>query len=30
MQLMASDNRNVQKAALLSSAKLLINNWEHV
>lgn len=30
MQLMASEDRDIQKAALLSSAKLLINNWEHV
>ena len=30
MKLMAHEDPAVQKAALLSSAKLLITNWEHV
>jgi len=30
MKLMGHENRDVQKAAILASAKLLITNWEHV
>jgi hypothetical protein len=30
MKLMENEDRDIQKAALISSAKLLITNWEHV